>query len=181
MPRTRQTSYHDDLKKSLNTIMSDCLQNMQKDQLFEKQSDQHLYAFISSELSDNQYEDFQEFEQLINSIFFSKLQTISNYEKLKDKQIQLTKKFVLETVMQDVMNDYQRLTYSEADKYDKIYGEIMNSASRALYSEMGSVAFEDNVQTSAKINFRNINVDEIYHVSLDLFQYLRDRDQKFKV
>ena len=45
----------------------------------------------------------------------------------------------------------------------------MTAASRALYSEMGSVAFEDDVQTEAQINFRNVDVDEIYHISLELF------------
>ena len=53
------------------------------------------------------------------------------------------KKFVLSIAMEDLMNDYQRLTSSEAFKFDKKFGEIVNTASRALYSEMSSVAFEE--------------------------------------
>ena len=73
MPKTRHTSKHDDLKTCLNSYMQDCLQNMKNDHLFEKPADADLCAFISSELSNNEYEDFMEFEQQINSIFLSKL------------------------------------------------------------------------------------------------------------
>ena len=56
---------------------------------------------------------------------------------------------------------------------------MVNSASRALYSEMGSVAFEEGICES-QINFRNIDVDLIFNTSLDLFQFLDLRDQKFQ-
>ena len=41
---------------------------------------------------------------------------------------------LLKTSVEDIMNDYQRLTPSEALKFDKIYGEIIDTASRAVFT-----------------------------------------------
>ena len=151
---------------------------MQSNDVLTKEQDKGMVAFIDSELKNNQFDDFQDFEQQINSLFYSKVATISEFTKLKNKSMHEAKKFVLSITMEDLLNDYQRLTTSEAYKFDMKFGEMVNSASRALYSEMGSVAFEDGTCES-QINFRNIDVDLIFNTSLDLFQFLDYRDQKF--
>ena len=61
------------------------------------------------------------------------------------------------------MSDYQRLTPSESQKFDSKYGEIVDKANRANFSE---------ILGDEKINFRDVDIDKLYELSIDLFLYL---------
>ena len=83
---------------------------------------------------------------------------------------------LLKNCVEDIMNDYQRLTPTEAKKFDRIYGDVIDTASRAVFTlDIGSESNDLN-----EINFRDIDVDLIFEISVDLFKYLKDRDEKFK-
>ena len=43
------------------------------------------------------------------------------------------KKNLLKYCVEDIMEDYQRLTPSEAFKFDNKYGQIINKASQTVY------------------------------------------------
>ena len=92
---------------------------------------------MQSELDCHNYNDILEFEQQLNSLYFENIQVLKSFSKLKNNQVNEAKKFLLDHTLQDIMNDYQRLTIGEAKKFDTKYGELINQASRAMFSTYG--------------------------------------------
>ena len=174
------------LKSDFNKIMKEAISDLktessqQSQELLRQSSD--MVSFIESELDAAQYLDFHEFETHVSQLLYQpKLETVRKFQKFKNDQIQSTvRKNLLKMCVEDIMNDYQRLTPSESDKFDRKYGEIVNKANRAVYTTWADgTCAEDELLVSAegmadetkpgaksdqesgnpKINFRDIDVD----------------------
>ena len=106
-----------------------------------------MLPFIKSELAQDSYIDFElEFGQQINSLFLQDLDKIREFQKFKTYQILKLKQKVLAQAVEDIMQDYQRLTHSESQKFDGKYGQMLQEASKLVYMNFGEYAdTEENV------------------------------------
>ena len=90
----------------------------------------------------------------------------------------VVKKQLLKYCVEDIMDDYQRLTPSETEKFDARYGDIVNTASRAVYIAFtDETCVEDEIlvkdptasaaakKQQGEINFRNIDIDQLHELS----------------
>ena len=158
---------------ALNAMLSDASEDLNP--YLQSEDSKNLLAYVQSELDSNQYTDFEsEFLPQINSIFHAQLEMLSNYQSFKSDQIYVAKKMLLKSATEDIMSDYQRLTPSESQKFDNKFGDLIDKANRANYSEIpGSNDPED------RVNFRDVDVDKLFELNSDLFLYLEDRDSNF--
>lgn len=102
-------------------------------------------------------------------MFFENVALLKDVKTLIGKELGKTKMFVLKISLDDLMTHYQRLTTSEAQMFDKKFGSAIDKATRALYCS----------DSADDINFRDIDVDDIFQLCQDLSMYLDERDARF--
>ena len=137
--------------------------------------------FLQCEIDEHQVESPDQFQTLLNGLFYNRISALKDFRKRKQQIIDdEAKRQVLESCASDIMFDYERLTENEKAIFDPKYGELvqemMIQISMLPPKNAAKLCERDlPVENRYRVNYRVFDLEALCELRLSLSDFLQRR------